>query len=101
MPVAERKKISKLAAFSSCLRMLKTEFGLGILVLAAKLKLRSFMLSDMTKDEFKEMFEGLEKNETFRVTVESISQSIVGVESRGIQLTMENAESSSSVGMEL
>ena len=87
-----KSKVSKLARFSSHLGKLKAEFGLGILVLAANLKLRSFMFSDMTKEEFELMFEGLVGNEAFRATVESISQSIVGVESRNILLTMKNTE---------
>ena len=107
--VAERNKISRLARFSSRLGKLKAEFGLGILVLAAKLKLRSFMFSDMTKEEFKVMFKDLVENEAFRATVEGISQNIVGVESRDIHLALKNAEEnveeiaegSGCVGMEL
>ena len=87
-----KSKASKLARFSSHLGKLKAEFGLGILVLAANLRLRSFMFSDMTKDEFKEMLDTLERDEVFKAGIESISQSIADVESRDIQVTMKNDE---------
>ena len=67
---------------------------MGILVLAASLKLKSFMFSDMNQIDFELMLDALGGDEVFRANIKNISQSIVSVESRKIRLTMKNAEES-------